>query len=480
MNMITDLSVLFPEIVLLTLACVVLIVDLFLSKRLRFITYLLSQGTLIATILACALPLTKQTMAFNGQFIADPLSIVLKVVILSLVFLVFVYSRAYTRDKDIPYGEFHSLILFSTLGMMALVSAQSLLMVYLGLELLSLPLYALVAFQRKSSQSVEAGMKYFIMGALASGMLLYGISLLFGLSGSIQFSEISAFLQQAQGDSRFVGLFALAFILVGIAFKLGAAPFHMWVPDIYQGAPTSVTVLIASASKIAAFGMAYRLLNDMLFSFATEWSQILIGLAILSLAIGNIIAIAQTNVKRLLAYSTIAHVGYLLLGILVAPLVGYAPSLYYIIVYAFVATAGFGVLLLLSQQEADAQTFQDLRGLAQRSPWLAFMMLLVAFSLAGVPPTVGFYAKFTILSALVDGGMTWLAGVAVFFSVIGAFYYIKLVRVMYFESPQVPYAVGGGMDFRIALSVNGLAILGLGLFPAPLFMICQQVLGSSL
>lgn len=478
--MVAELRVLLPEIVLLSLACVVLVVDLFLSKSTRIITYLLSQFALVATGVCCCLPMTGNMLAFNGQFVADPFSTVLKMVILILVFLVLLYSRAYTRDKAIPFGEFHALTLFSTLGMMILVSSQSLLMVYLGLELLSLPLYALVALRRDAPLSAEAGMKYFIMGALASGMLLYGMSLLFGLSGSIQLNEISVFLQNAQGIPHTVGLFALAFIIVGVGFKLGAAPFHMWIPDIYQGAPTSVTLLVASAPKIAAFGMAYRLLNETLFTFVQEWSHILIALAILSLALGNIIALVQTNVKRLFAYSTIAHIGYLFLGILIAPKVGYAPSLYYIIVYAIVATAGFGVLLLLSQQQAEAQTFDDLKGLAQRSPWLAFIMLLVAFSLAGVPPTVGFYAKFMILSALVDGGMTWLAGVAVFFSVIGAFYYLKLVRVMYFEAPEVPFAVGGGIDFRIALSVNGIAVLGLGLFPAPLFMICQYVLGSLL
>lgn len=478
--MIGEFRVLLPEIVLLTMSCVVLVVDLFLSKRTRIITYLLSQLTVIATLVCCCLPFAGSTLAFNNQFTADPLSVVLKVVILGLVFLVLLYSRAYTRDRDIAFGEFHALTLFSTLGMMVLVSSQSLLMIYLGLELLSLPLYALVALQRNAPLSAEAGMKYFILGALASGMLLYGISLLYGLSGSIQLGDISVFLQSAQGTQKAVGLFALAFMIAGVSFKLGAAPFQMWIPDIYQGAPTSVTLLVASAPKVAAFGMAYRILNDTMFSYANEWSHILMVLAILSLAIGNIVALVQTNVKRLLAYSTISHIGYLFLGILIAPTVGYAPSLYYIIVYALVATAGFGVLLLLSQQNAEAQTFDDLKGLAQRSPWLAFMMLLVAFSLAGVPPTVGFYAKFMILSALVDGGMTWLAGTAVIFSVIGAFYYLKLVRVMYFEAPQVPYAVGGGVDFRIALSVNGIAVLGLGLFPAPLFMICQHVLGSLL
>lgn len=470
--MIPELKTLFPEILLLGMTCAILVIDLFLSKRAQILTYLLSQGALMITAIGCC---------SGDRFVVDPFSGVLKVTILALVFLVLSYSRVYTRERSMPFGEFHTLALFSTLGMMVLVSAQSLLMIYLGLELLSLPLYALVAIQRDSSLSVEAGMKYFVMGALASGMLLYGISLLFGISGSIQLTEVSAFLQNTGTREQWIGLFALAFIIVGIVFKLGAVPFHMWVPDIYQGAPLSVTLFVASAPKVAAFGMAYRLLNDTLFSYSQEWSYILMVLAILSLAIGNMTAIVQTNVKRLFGYSTISHIGYLFLGILIAPSVGYAPSLYYIIVYALVATAGFGVLLLLSQRGMEAETFDDLKGLAQRSPWLAFMMLLVAFSLAGVPPTVGFYAKFMILSALVDGGVAWLAVLAVVFSIIGAFYYLKLVRVMYFEASEGSiHPIESSIDFRVAFSVNGMAILGLGMFPAPLFMICQQAVGSLL
>lgn len=469
--MVPELKVLLPEIVLLSAASAILVIDLFLSKRGKILTYLLSQCALIVTAICCCT---------GGRFVADPFSGVLKVVILGLVFLVLLYSRSYARERSMAFSEFHTLALFSTIGMMVLVSAQSLLMIYLGLELLSLPLYALVAIQRDSALSVEAGMKYFVMGALASGMLLYGISLLFGISGSVQLTEVSAFLQNAGSREQWIGFFALAFMIAGVAFKLGAAPFHMWVPDVYQGAPTNVTLLVASAPKVAAFGMAYRLLNDTLFSYSQEWSTILMVMAILSLAIGNIVAIVQTNVKRLLAYSTISHIGYLFLGILIAPSVGYAPSLYYMIVYALVVTAGFGVLLLLSQRGIEAETFNDLKGLSQRSPWLAFIMLLVAFSLAGVPPTVGFYAKFMILSALVDGGMTWLAALALVFSIIGAFYYLKLVRAMYFEAPEDTYPIQSSLDFRVALSVNGIAILGLGMFPAPLFMICQEALGSLL
>ncbi len=474
-----DLWVIMPEIVLASLACIGLILDLFLSKKNRVITYLFSQLALIVTAVCCWRFTTYGSIntAFADQFVNDPFAQITKLVILTLMFLVLTYSRAYTRDRDIAFGEFHSLSLFCCLGMMFLASAKSLLMIYLGLELLSLPLYALVALQRDSRSGVEAAMKYFILGALASGLLLYGMSLLFGLSGSIQLDEISKWVHAAQGGSMQVALFAMIFILVGVAFKLGAVPFHMWVPDVYQGAPTSITLLVGSAPKVAAFAMAYRLLHDGLPGFSEQWTQILMVLAVLSMATGNILAIAQTNIKRLFAYSTIAHVGFLFLGMLVAPVVGYGPALYYIVVYALVAAAAFGVLIMLSQGY-EAETLDDLKGLASKNPWLAFMMLLVAFSLAGVPPTVGFYAKFMVLNALVDAGMTWLAALAVVFSIIGAYYYLKIVRVMYFEQPANTNVPVASSDMRITLSVNGLAILGFGLFPAPLFMVCQNVFAN--
>lgn len=471
-----DLWVLMPEIVLATMACIGLILDLFLSKKNRVITYLYSQLTLVVTAVCCwrFSIFGNTTTAFHEQFVNDPFAQITKLFILAIMFLILAYSRGYTRDREIAFGEFHSLSLFCCLGMMFLVSAKSLLMIYLGLELLSLPLYALVAIQRDSRNAVEAGMKYFILGALASGLMLYGMSLLFGLSGSIQLDGIEHWIHTAQGGQHQVALFALIFILVGVAFKLGAVPFHMWVPDVYQGAPTSITLLVGSAPKIAAFAMAYRLLHDALPSFSEQWTQILMVLAVLSLVIGNIVAIAQTNVKRLLAYSTIAHVGFLFLGLLVAPVVGYGPSMYYIVVYAVTAAAGFGVLIMLSKGY-EAENLDDLKGLASKNPWLAFIMLLVAFSLAGVPPTVGFYAKFMVLNALVDAGMTWLAALAVVFSIIGAYYYLKIVRVMYFEQPVNNGIAVASVDMRILLSVNGLAILGFGLFPAPLFMVCQNV-----
>ncbi len=476
-----DLLVVMPEIVLAILACLCLVIDLYLPQKMRVITYMFSQTALIVTAASCLFfPDHLGVSAFSGQFVADGLSQVLKIFMLLLMFFVLVYSRTYVQVRKMPYGEFHALALFSTLGMMCLVSAQSMLMLYLGLELLTLPLYALVALQKDSVNAVEAGIKYFVMGALASGMLLYGISLLYGLTGSILLPEISSSVNALEGTNAQIAIVALIFLIAGIAFKLGAVPFHMWIPDIYQGAPTNVTLLIGTAPKVAAFGMAYRLLHDALPSLASQWSQFFIVIAIVSIALGNITAIAQTNIKRLFAYSTIAHVGFLFLALLVGPEIGYAPAMYYILVYALVAACAFGVIIFLSHQDFESDKLSDFKGLAQRSPFLAFIMLLVAFSLAGVPPTVGFYAKLMVLSALVDAGYTSLAAFVVVFSVIGAYYYLRIVKVMYFDAPEVPYRVTGTMDMRIALSVNGIAILGFGILPAPLYVICQQVLSSVL
>ncbi len=477
-----DLMVVMPEIVLAILACMCLVVDLFVSDKSRIITYLFSQTSLIVTAACCLyFPNQLEASAFSDHFIADLLSQVLKVFILLIMFFVLLYSRSYVQSRKIAYGEFHALALFSTLGMMFLVSAKSLLMLYLGLELLTLPLYALVALQKDSANAQEAGIKYFVMGALASGMLLYGISLLYGLTGSITLTQVALNIQAVQGDmSTHISVVALIFIIVGIAFKLGAVPFHMWIPDIYQGAPTNVTLLIGTAPKVAAFGMAYRLLHDTLPSLQEQWAQFFIPIALVSVALGNITAIAQTNIKRLFAYSTIAHVGFLFLALLVAPQIGYAPAMYYIVIYAMVAACAFGVILYLSHQGFEGDKLSDFKGLSKRSPFLAFIMLLVAFSLAGVPPTVGFYAKFMVLSALVDAGFAWLAAVVVLFSVIGAYYYLKIVKTMYFDEPDVLYPIRGALDMRIALAVNGIAILGFGMLPAPLFIICQQVASSML
>jgi NADH-quinone oxidoreductase subunit N len=353
------------------------------------------------------------------------------------------------------------------------VSAHSLLTIYLGLELLSLSLYAMVAFNRDSYPCSEAAMKYFVLGALASGMLLYGMSILYGMTGTLDIELIANTL--AQQESNVALVFAVTFIVVGLAFKLGAVPFHMWVPDVYHGAPTPVTLYIGSAPKIAAFAMVMRLLVDSLGSLQADWQGMLVILAVLSLAIGNVVAIAQTNLKRMLAYSTISHVGFLLLGILSGTQQGYAASMFYIITYALMSAGAFGMIILLSRAGFEADEITDFKGLNQRNPWFALMMLILMFSMAGVPPTVGFYAKLSVLQAVIGIDMVWLAAVAVFFSVIGAFYYIRLVKVMYFDEAEDSQPLAPYFDLRFVLSANGLAVLILGLFPGSLMLMCQSV-----
>lgn len=474
-----DLLIILPELAVLTLSCLILVIDLYLPKKARGLTYLLTQVTLLVGAGLCLYPMTSHTLAFAGHFSADLFAQTLKVFILGTMFVVLLYSRSYVHDRHIARGEYHLLALFSTLGMMCMVSAKTTLMIYLGLELFSLPVYTLVALHRDNAPSVEAGMKYFVTGALASGMLLYGISILYGMTGTLELGKTAEVIAAADGLSRNLCAFGLVFIVAGIAFKFGAVPFHMWLPDVYEGAPTSVTLLIGSAPKLAAFGMAYRLLAEAAPSLADYgWREFLMILTILSLSAGNIIAIAQTNIKRMLAYSTIAHVGFILLGFIAGPVAGYDAAMFYTIVYAITAACAFGMIILLSRKGFEAENITDFKGLGQRSPWLAFLMLLTMFSFTGVPPTVGFYAKFLVLNALVESNFVWLAAVAVFFSIIGAFYYLRVVKVMYFDTIETPKAVPGDLDLRMVLSVNGLAILALGIFPAPLFVLCQQALAA--
>jgi NADH-quinone oxidoreductase subunit N len=318
-------------------------------------------------------------------------------------------------------------------------------------------------------------MKYFVLGALASGMLLYGMSMLYGATGSLDIAQIAASLAGQGGDSIIL-IFGLCFIMVGLAFKFGAVPFHMWVPDVYHGAPTAVTLFIGSAPKIAAFAMAMRLLVESMGSLSVDWQAMLIILAVLSLAIGNVIAIAQTNMKRMLAYSTISHVGFLLLGILAATAEGYSASMFYAITYALMAIGGFAMIILISRAGFEADSLDDFKGLNDRSPWFAFIMLILMFSMAGVPPTVGFYAKLSVLQAIVHVDMVWLALVAVFFSIIGAFYYIRVIKLMYFDKPASEEPLAVNKDMQVAVSLNGLLVLGLGIFPGGLLALCTRVL----
>ncbi len=466
-----------PELFILTATCVVLVVDLFLKQEQRIISYGMAQISLllgVGVIIVTSSPVAQ--ILFDGSVIRDPMGDVLKVAILLISAGAFLYAKDYLRDRDLFKGEFYVLGLFAVLGMMVMVSANSFLTIYLGLELLALCLYALVAFDRDSRTGSEAAMKYFVLGALASGMLLYGISMIYGATGSIEFQAVAKALQ-AGGMNDMVLVFGLVFVVIGLGFKFGAVPFHMWVPDVYHGAPTAVTLFVGSTPKIAAFALAMRLLVDGLGSLHADWQGMLVILAVLSMAVGNIIAIAQANIKRMLAYSTISHVGFILLGILAGTNEGYTAAMFYAIVYALMALGGFGIVILLSRKGFEAEELTDYMGLHDRSPWFAAMMLLLMFSMAGVPPTVGFFAKLVVLQAVVDVDMVWLALVGVSFSIIGAFYYLRIIKLMYFDKPQDETPIIAGMDTRIALSVNGLAMLGLGMFPAALLSICAAAIG---
>jgi NADH-quinone oxidoreductase subunit N len=473
---ISDFTPLATEIFLLCMACVILIVDVFLRDERRVVSYVLAQLTLLAAALISWGMLGDETrVVLNGTFVSDPMAALLKTSILLVTVGAFAYSRSYLVERNIFRGEFYVLGLFAVLGMLVLVSAHSLLTIYLGLELLSLSLYALVAFNRDSAEASEAAMKYFVLGALASGMLLYGISMLYGATGTLDIAGVAAAIA-APGEQGILLVFALCFIVTGLAFKFGAVPFHMWVPDVYQGAPTPVTLFIGSAPKIAAFAMAMRLLTEALGGLLASWQDMLIILAVLSLVIGNLIAIAQTNIKRMLAYSTISHVGFLLLGLLAGTSAGYSAAMFYAITYALMAIGGFGMIILLSRAGFEADRLDDFKGLNERSPWFALMMLVLMLSMAGVPPTVGFYAKLSVLQAVIHVDMVWLAIVAVFFSIIGAFYYIRVIKLMYFDAPEGDEPLAVSPDMQIAMSLNSLAVLYLGIFPGGLLAVCTAVL----
>ena len=433
-----------PEIFVLGMACFILILDLYVKQGDKVITYLLSIATLAgAAILTISLSDGTRLLTFNGSFVTDPMGDVLKLFIYLVTAIVFLYSRQYLQKRELFKGEYFVLGLFGVLGMMVMVSAHSMLTLYLGLEVLSLSLYAMVAFQRDSVSATEAAMKYFILGALASGMLLYGMSMLYGASGSLDIAEIGAYT--AMNSESTVLVFGLTFVIVGLAFKLGAVPFHMWLPDVYHGAPTTVTLYIGTAPKIAAFAMVMRLLVEGLGDLHGEWQTLLIVLAVLSIAIGNVIAIAQSNIKRMLAYSTISHVGFILLGILAGTENGYSSAMFYVVVYALMSLGGFGMIILLSRAGFEADKLEDFKGLNERSPWMASMMLILMFSMAGVPPTVGFYAKLTVLQAIVQVNLVWLAVFAVIFSVIGAFYYLRIIKLMYFDKPEDTARIEAGL-----------------------------------
>jgi NADH-quinone oxidoreductase subunit N len=480
MDLMTNLMPASAEIFLLIATCVILIADLLIRQSGRVITYMLVQ----LTLLGCALITVgthENSVAhiFHNMFVDDLMSDVLKLLTYLAVSMMLVYSRLYLTVRGLFSGEFMVLTLFATLGMMVMISANHFLALYLGLELLSLSLYAMVALQRDSAIATEAAMKYFILGALASGLLLYGMSMLYGATGSLDLGGVSNAIQSGNANKTLL-VFGLVFIVSGLAFKLGAVPFHMWVPDVYHGAPTAMTMLIGSAPKLATFAFVSRILVEGMQPLVQHWSGMLVILAIGSMALGNITAIAQTNLKRMFAYSTIAHMGFLLLGFIGGDIEGYGAAMFYAVTYVLMSLGAFGMIMLLSRIGFEADTLDDFKGLNQRSPWLAFMMLILMFSMAGIPPTVGFYAKFSVLNAVVQTGHTWLAIVAVLLSLIGAFYYLRIVKLMYFDAPESHAPIVFGQDTTLLISVNGLGVLLLGLLPGTLMSVCAVSVQQSL
>src|SRR5258706_995442 len=457
-----------PEIIVLLGACVLMLVDLYVKSERRVASFRLALGVLAAagaaTLFVQWVDGPAKLHLFYGLFVSDALSNLLKLVCYASVWAALVYSRQYLLDRGLLRGEFITLLLFALLGMMIMISASSFLTIYLGLELMSLCLYALVALNRDSPLSTEAAMKYFVLGALSSGLLLYGMSMVYGATGTLNLTEVARVTAQLAGaasDRTFL-VFGLVFVVAGLAFKIGVAPFHMWIPDVYHGAPTPVTLVIGSAPKVAAFAMAVRVLLNGLPDLAQDWQEMLAVLPLASMAIGNITAIAQSNLKRMLAYSTIAHMGFMLLGLLSGVIGGnrlnaadaYSAALFYIIVYTLMTLGSFGMLLFLSRAGFDCETLEDMRGLSKRSPWYAFLMMVIMFSLAGLPPTAGFYAKLAVLSAAVSAGQLWLAVAAVVLSLVGAFYYLRIVKLMYFYEPQDGGAVESPRPRRALLSPN--------------------------
>jgi NADH-quinone oxidoreductase subunit N len=467
-----------PEIFLGLAICVVLLVDVFLRDEQRETTYVLAMLALIGTAAVTAyFAAGEQIVTFSGSYVTDPASSVLKMFAYVTLGIAFLYSREYLANNGLLKGEFFVLGLFGLLGVMIMISAGSLLTLYLGLEVLALSQYTLVAFNRDSAVSAESAMKYFVLGAIASGTLLYGISLLYGITGTLDLRELAARL--GGGEIGMPALLALAFVIVGIAFKFGAVPFHMWLPDVYQGAPTPVTLLIGSVPKIASFALVWRVLVEGLGGLHDAgWRDMLIVLCVLSLGVGNLVAIAQTNLKRMLAYSTISHVGFIFMGFIAGNEAGLSAAMFYTFAYVLMAAAAFGMIILLSRRGFEAERLEDFKGLNARSPWFALVMLMIMFSMAGVPPFVGFYAKLVVLASVLDAGLVWLAAVGMLFAVIGAYYYIRVVWYMYFADPVDTAPLVAAPDMRIVISANALGLLVLGVFPNGLLDLCARVLGG--
>ncbi|MBL8463797.1 MAG: NADH-quinone oxidoreductase subunit NuoN [Thauera sp.] len=476
------------EIFVAVMALVIMLASTFARSVARNLAYLLTQATLIAAAFITIFTMEGEVvLTFSNLFISDLLGDVLKLMIYFSTAIALLYGRGYLADRKIDKPEYYLLALLMTLGMMVMVTANHMLPMYIGLEMMSLALYTMVAFDRDSARSTEAAMKYFVLGALASGLLLYGMSMVYGATGTLEFSGVAQALYN-QTANQTVLMFGLVFLVAGICFKLGVVPFHMWVPDVYQGAPTAVTLVIATAPKLAAFAMAVRLLIWALFDIAEEWQMMLMLVAAASIVLGNLAAIAQQNIKRMLAYSGISHMGFMLLGLLSGVVEGdrhfalnaYSSAMFYAISYVIMSLASFGMLILLSRAGFEAENIDDFKGLNKRSSWYALMMLFVMFSMAGVPFFIGFFAKLSVLQAVVAAGYFWLAVLAVVMSVIGAFYYLRVVKVMYFDDPVDESPIHAAPEVRVMLSANGLAIAALGLAPQALMSLCAFALLRSL
>lgn len=489
-----NLIPIYPEISLLIAIVLIILIDMFLSNAQRVITHFLSLAILIICVALFFRDYMSDSImyAFNNMFIIDSLSSLLKLFSCIVVFVVLIYSHQYNKkcnivNSDYLGGEFYSLTLFSLLGQLLMISGNNVLCIYLGLELMSLSLYTLVALRRNHIASTEASIKYFILGALASGLLLYGISMLYGATGSLELNKIFRVIVTHTVD-RHILLFSLVFIVAGLAFKLGAAPFHMWIPDVYQGAPISITLLLGSAPKLAIFAIMFRFLIVGLLPLADTWQNMLIILAILSIIIGNITAIAQTNIKRMLAYSTISHTGFMLLGMLSGvvdnnifqAVNAYSASLFYIIIYVLTILGTFGALLLLSHVNVEIETLENFKGLSQRYPLYAAIIMIFMLSMAGIPPMAGFYAKMAVLQAAMGTGQIWLPTLAAIFSVVGTFYYLRIIKLMYFDKLLNINKNFVHIKSNIILNLNCLVIILISLFPNRLLEVSAQAIISAL
>ncbi|KFC76483.1 NADH-quinone oxidoreductase subunit N [Massilia sp. LC238] len=488
-----NLAPVYAEIFLLIAASAILLIDMYMKAGKRNLTYALSlmaiAGCGVLTFADMGTGATVYT--FNGMYVSDPMSNLLKLVTYVATAMTLVYSRQYAEDRAMMSGnlggEFYVLALFSMLGQMIMISGNSMLSIYLGVELMSLSLYALVALRRDHAISTEAAMKYFILGALSSGFLLYGMSMIYGATGSLDLTAINQ-ASAAVDANRNILVFGLVFVVAGLAFKLGVVPFHMWVPDVVQGAPTAVTLLLGGAPKLATFAMVIRILVEGLPSMAFDWQQMLLVLAVLSLAVGNITAIAQTNIKRMLAYSTIAQMGFVVLAMMTGIVDGdssnaaasYSAAMYYTITYVLTTVGSFGLIMMLARAGHEAETIADFKGLGKRSPWFAVVMTVLMFSLAGVPPMVGFMAKWAVLQAVVNAGMVWLSVVAVLFSLIGAFYYLRIVKTIWFDEAADTAPINTSADMRAVMSINGVAVVVLGIIPGWLLAVCYTAMQATL